>query len=389
MYCKRNILFTVFTALILINLTIPSIGNTNQIKIYLKIFLKRNELKITNKDGLYINKNYSHKYKTLIIEKDDNILLCNDKEYNKITLNPRHGTQTTITTKYGDKIYDGCFEISLKKQNIYIINTTSLNSYLKGVVSSELGESFNIETLKAQAVISRSYFFSKKHNIEETGYHVSDVAGLFQAYRGLQYTGPKVNRAVKQTAREILKSHKRDFIPYFHSTCGGLMLTPKEIWEGKPISNNSDIRRYDGSDSKPNCSISPYYKWKVNIEKEDILNALSRHLHKKILNISFHINNRGFLHMVRLYINNGKTIELPGFTFKSYIEKQGISKVRSTRMTIKEEDDQIQFEGKGFGHFVGLCQWGAEFLARKSFSYREILKFYYPHSYITSGNSKQ
>ncbi|MBN2160554.1 MAG: hypothetical protein JW807_14275 [Spirochaetes bacterium] len=325
--------------------------------------------------------------KKLLLEKKNGFFLCNGKSFTALSVRPKYRSETRIITKYGGKSYDGYFTITLKNNSFYIINTTSMNSYLRGVVGSELGENFNLEVLKAQAVVSRSYYVALNKNSTGRDYDAIDVAGQFQAYRGLQYAGPRVKKAVNDTRCEILhNSGDDDFIPQFHSTCGGILLTPGESRGNDTIREHPNFRRFDGPRNSPNCRISPYYEWSADIEKKVILKALSKQLCKDFDDITFFVDNNGFLKQVTLIIQGDRIITIKGFQFKSYLEKEYISSVRSTRVNIHVDGDTVHFKGKGYGHFVGMCQWGAEFLARKGLGYRDILRYYYPTAAIVYMN---
>ena len=346
------------------------------IKILLKIFHKRRNIIIKNSKGLYLNHDYSKKYKQLQIRKRDHHLLCNDKIYDSISIQPAKRDATAFITRFGRKTYQGDFTISLKSNHFYIINTTSLNAYLEGVVGAELGDSFNIETLKAQAVAARSYFFKARKKYSNFNIDACDTGGNFQVYKGAEWIGPKTRKAVYLTKDEILLSSNNDFVPYYHSTCGGMLLLPEEAWGDVRIDSASIIRRYDGSRESSNCAISPYYKWDAELEKTKIIDALSSQLEKEVNDVKFVINGKGILQNVILLSHNNR-IAIKGFKFKSLLEKEGISSIRSVRLSVKEDGRDLYFKGKGFGHLVGMCQWGAEFMARKGMGYREILRFYF------------
>jgi stage II sporulation protein D len=357
-------------------------SKSDRIRIYLKIFAKRNFLSIENASGLYVGNNKIKLFKKLDLQKKDTYVECNGRLYTTLFVIPKVKTLTKIITRYGSKSYDGSFTIRLKDDSFYIINTTSMNSYLQGVVGSELGNGFNLETLKAQAVVSRSYFMALRKKTQDRDFDAIDVAGQFQAYRGLHHAGPLVKRAVLKTNREVIHTGDDGFVPYFHSTCGGMLLTPGEAWGKDEIVERPGFRRFDGSAESPNCRISPYFRWSADLKKKLILGAMSKQLNMNFTDINFFVNNNGFLKQVRLFTSDGGTVTISGFKFKSYLEKKWISSVRSTRLTVRIEGETVHFKGRGFGHFVGMCQWGAENLARKGMNYRDILRYYFPKASI-------
>jgi stage II sporulation protein D len=357
-------------------------SKTDNIRIYLKIFVKRDSLSIENDDGLFLGDKSLKSFKKLEIQKKDRSFVCNGTSYTALSVIPKGTTQTRIITKYGSKTYDGSFTIMVRDNSFYIINTTSVNSYLQGVVGSELGDNFNPEVLKAQAVVSRSYYIALKKKTRDRDYDAIDVAGQFQAFRGLQYAGPRVKKAVIDTSCEVIRNNDDHFIPQFHSTCGGMLLTPGESWGKDEIVERPGFRRFDGPAESPNCRISPYYQWSADLDKKMLLVALSKQLRRNFNDVIFFMNRNGFLKQMKLIASDDRAITISGFRFKSYLEKEGISSVRSTRLAVRVDGGTIHFKGKGFGHFVGMCQWGAENLARNGMGYRDILRYYYPASTI-------
>ena len=354
------------------------------VKIWLKIFHKRHEITIENKKGLYLNNDFSKKIKVIKICKKKNLLYCNNKECQMIFVQPAEKSLTVFSTELGNKQYNGEFDIILKDGHFFIINKTSFKEYLQGVVGSELGESFHIETLKAQAVLSRSYFLMQKDKFKHLDIDACDIDGHFQVYKGVDRIGPKVVQSVEKTEGEIIINSKGPFVPYFHSTCGGLLLSPQEAWGNDKIKTIPEFRRHDGILQEPNCKHSPYFQWNAKIKKSKIMKALYDRLSisKKIVDLRFHFDKHDILRTVSIITKHNNPIIIKGFEFKAFLEREGITCVRSVRMQVEEKGKYYFFKGNGFGHLVGLCQWGAEYMAKKRANYREILEFYFPGSYV-------
>jgi stage II sporulation protein D len=369
----------VLLALILIFPAGKGAPGKETIRVWLRIFAKRHRLELKNESGLYVN-GMDRPVRRIIIERDYDRLVCCSREFRSISVRPARSSMTSIVTRYGTKKYDGHFTVSVKNNAFEVINTTSLDSHLMGVVGSELGESFHMETLKAQAVSSRSYFHAVRGERENGRYHISDLAGLSQSFRGLQYAGRRVKRAVWATRGEVLYRGNKMYLPYYHSTCGGMLLSSGESWGNSAIELSSLTRRFDGSQKKPHCRISPYYTWKLKIKKKRVFDALEKRLNPGggISRIIFKFKKHQVLARTVLVIGDNYRLPLRGAKFKSLLEREGISGMRSIRCSIKESGGYYEISGRGFGHLVGLCQWGAEFMARKGASYREILRYYYP-----------
>ncbi len=376
----RKYLNIVMIALIL---AVPrkSYNRSEEIRILLQIFQKREKLTICNPAGLVINDDNRDRTTRMTLSRKNNSIACDGKSYHEIRVKPVRPSRTVFTTEFGEKEYDGCFIITLRDGKFRVINITSLNSYLMGVVGAELGDLFGLETLKAQAVVSRTYFRAVRGEYGRDDIDVIDLAGKCQAFRGLRHCGPRTEQAVFETTGEILHSRDPSFVPYFHSTCGGVLLSPEEAWHDGTEGGKQAVPRFDGSREHPNCAISPFFTWEARIEKSKILSALSEKTRREIEDIKFDFTPGGLLKRVRCRTGSG-TLLLRGYIFKAYLEREGISSVRSTRFTVEENGSEYYFRGKGFGHFVGMCQWGAEGMARRGTGYRAILKYYYPETNI-------
>jgi stage II sporulation protein D len=345
------------------------------VRIWLKIFQKRDRITLNNRSGLLVN-DASIPVVTVDIALAGGRLETGGALFDSVRIYPADGGLTTITTVYGEKTYSGFFDIGLKEGQLFVVNTTPFNDYLMGVVGSEMGESFRLEALKAQAVCSRTYFLAVR---EKSGdYDACDVAGRFQAFRGMQYAGDKTREAVLSTDGQVLRSPDPDFIPWFHSTCGGMLLTPAEAWRDAAIDPSRAAPRFDSDENSPRCRISPFFSWSACLEEGEIIRALKKQTGHDISGMEFVFNNHGLLRHVLLSAGNKKIEVMPGFTFKACLERQGIAAIRSVRFSAEKKGDRWCFTGRGFGHLVGLCQWGAEAQARQGKVYDEILKSYYP-----------
>lgn len=356
-------------------------GEKNSVNIYLKIFHKRNKIIIRNDSGVLLN-DYSRVIKKITVEIKNYNLFINGSLVDSAVIIPLlNNSYTSIETKYGIKKYNGFFNIRLVNGHFYIINTTDLNSYLEGVVGSEMGDSFRMEALKAQAIAARSYYLKRK--VKNKDYDIWDIDGSAQVFRGLQISGPKTKNAVKETSNLILESPDPNFMPYYHSTCGGMLLTSSEYNYKKNIKLEIKNPRYDkdSNSEKDYCSKSPYYRWECVIDRKKLISILSNRENFDCNELSFSFDEYGFLRKVILIKENRKKI-ISGIKMKQHLEKSGISSFRSIRCRVENNKGKYEFIGKGFGHFIGMCQWGANGMAEKGFTYREILHFYYPNARI-------
>src|SRR5208283_2123679 len=264
--------------------------------------------------------------------------------------------------------YFGNIEIWKGEGGLYIIDEISLEDYVKGVVAAEVGSKWESEALKAQAVAARTYaLYQRLNNVtSKMRYHLTSTV-LHQAYKGNDIPASIV-KAVDETKGEVLMFEGSPIIAYYHSTSGGITEDPGEVF-GKSYPYLKSI--------ETSCELSPYYMWEKRIPAADIERAMNISGLKDIIIDSYTVSNR--VKVFRLVTESGE-VEVSGNDFRKNI---GWDELPSTLITDITRDGTIYiFEGRGYGHGVGMCQWSALEMAKEGKSYREILSKFYPGTTI-------
>ena len=264
--------------------------------------------------------------------------------------------------------YFGNIEVWKGEGGLYIINEISLEDYVKGVVAAEVGSKWESEALKAQAVAARTYsLYQRLNNVtSKMRYHLTSTV-LHQAYKGNDVPA-SIAKAVDDTKGEVLMYDGSPIIAYYHSTSGGITEDPAEVF-GKSYPYLKSI--------ETNCELSPYYMWEKRIPVADIERAMNVSGLKDIIIDSYTVSNR--VKVFRLVTESGE-VEVSGVDFRKNI---GWDELPSTLITDITRDGTIYiFEGRGYGHGVGMCQWSALEMAKEGKSYREILSRFYPGTTI-------
>ncbi len=265
--------------------------------------------------------------------------------------------------------YRGKILVCRDNEGMYLINEVPLEEYVKNVVSAEVGPNWAFEALKAQAVIARTYALRQKSANSNPNYDLTSTV-LDQVYRGETKGGTNealISRAVEQTRGEVLTYDGKLIEAFYHSTCGGETEDPREVF-GKSYPYLKPV--------KSKCALSPYCVWEREIPLEEIAKALGVAGIKRISIESHTVTGR----VRALKVFHGKGV----LTVKATDLRKmlGWKRLPSTKFTFTRKGHVIVFEGKGYGHGVGLCQWGALQMARQGKNYREILSFYYPGTTI-------
>lgn len=263
----------------------------------------------------------------------------------------------------------------IRKDNGHLaaVNFIGLEDYIKGVLYHEASHYWPIEALKAQAVSCRAFSVYQMQENYARPYDVTNDV-YSQVYGGSTSERYRTSLAVKETEGQVLVYQNKVFPAYYHATCAGHTEDASLLWKTKipPLKGV-------GCDY---CRDSPHFKWHYVLSKQEIQEILSGagYKIKNIGNISvLDRDDSGRIGKLRIYYAQQKFLDLAAKDFRNII---GPGIIRSTNFSIDLSGRDAVFEGFGWGHGVGLCQWGAYFMSKQGKDYKEILKFYYPGAEI-------
>ena len=253
---------------------------------------------------------------------------------------------------------------------LLVVNHVALEDYLRGVLSKEAPDYWPAEALRAIAIAARTYAIHRRFLKEDVDYDVTgDV--LSQEYGGQTGEKVKTSRAVKATEGLILMYQGKLFPTFYHSTCGGRI-------EHARVMGTYDLEPLQGGLVCHFCSGSPFYRWKRRLTKADVAWALRKSPHGRVGTVQdVRISERtptGRIEQITI-VGSNRTLELRGYDFRTLF---GFERIRSLKFSITPVGDLFVLQGHGWGHGVGMCQWGAAELARRGYSAEKILAFYYP-----------
>ena len=269
-------------------------------------------------------------------------------------------------------------EYDVRRGRARVFNRLLLEDYLLGVVPAEMPESFGLEALKAQAVAARSYALAE---MAQRGWLYSDTRS--QAYDGRGRERPLVTRAVQETAGEVLMHDGRPVKAYYNSTCGG---------RSAPASSVFPDDRTPGVMERgvvcPDCRRSPFHSWvrRVPAARTCAAAGLPPAALESVEAVVDERSGRAESFVVRA---GGREASVPADVFREKLSS-GMplsEQILSTRLLMapRVEDDALVLEGQGWGHGVGLCQYGASGFASRGGTYRQILSRYYPGAELVPG----
>ena len=260
--------------------------------------------------------------------------------------------------------------LSVYNTNTEKIEQMPLESYVLGVVAGEMDGSFPAEALKAQAVLARTYalhFVATK----ESKYDGADISTDIEEAQA--YAPEKINDAitdaVAETQGKVLSVGDNFIEAWFYSNSGGKTASTKESFVG----NENDPEFVKVVSSPENETNSKNAVWSAWFSRSEILNALAK-MGKEVSSVSkISAGNVGPSgRAITLKFGNDE-ISTPEFRLAI-----GSTKFKSSLITnIKVDNAGVTFSGKGYGHGVGLSQWGAKVLAEDGNDYIDILNHYF------------
>jgi len=268
---------------------------------------------------------------------------------------------------------------------IRIINRIDLEEYLKGVVPAEIPSARIAykDAVKAQAICARTYALKR---MESRSAKEFDVFGdeRDQVYKGLAYQTSLSNLAVEETRGDVLVYGDSLATVYYHSTCGGMLESSDAVWAG--ASEPYLINEQDGFGEEFACRESPYFRWTEKWTLNEIDSLFSSlhgksHLPKTVkdttnIECRFTVTKRtpgGRVASINL-IWPDTTVTLKNYEIRRFFSTKKGRPLPSTFFSISSEGDSLLvFEGAGFGHGVGMCQWGALNMSQQGIKYFNIL----------------
>ncbi|HKI46414.1 MAG TPA: SpoIID/LytB domain-containing protein [Balneolales bacterium] len=293
---------------------------------------------------------------------------------NRLTIKAPPDTLIRIKAAgYPYRYYRGSVKITASgmARALHIVNKTGLEDYVGSVVGSEM-DFRNIEALKVQAVIARTYALWHLSVTAGTGYDVSDNTQN-QIYKGDLIMKPYCRQVALATRGEIITWSHRLILAAYSSTCGGQTASNQTVWGGKAIPYLKPVKD-NGA-----CADSPHYRWTFRISRDSLLGALHHALRGPVRDIAgLDTSQYGRITYVHLEISPEQHRTIKGTLFRKILLDQfGERSLESNWYSLQKENNMYIFHGRGMGHGVGLCQWGARGLALSGWNYRDILRFYY------------
>ena len=296
------------------------------------------------------------------------------------------------TIRVNGRSYSGSLEVRSGEGGVTVINVVPLERYIAGVVGAEMGPRApnEIEALKAQAVVSRTYALKNQGRWKDRGYDLVSTVGD-QAYTGQLAETPLATAAVNATRGEVVTSDGQPIDAFYFSTCGGRTEDGTAAFAGASRPYLTSVDDHDPSGTAY-CTASPRYRWKTSWSAAQLGSILRRTLAAEKLSTARATDLRDVKIAARSGTGRVAKLELVGRKGQTPVAGQAIRRVLSpleggilwsNDFTVRisrtgGKIERVDVDGRGNGHGVGMCQWGAIGRARAGQDYRAILTSYFP-----------
>jgi len=262
--------------------------------------------------------------------------------------------------------------IAARAGALVIVVTLPLESYVERVVASESGASDSAESLKALAIVVRSFALHEAHGHADYDLCDSTHCQLLH-WGGNGERGVQAHAATLETGGETLWFHEQRALAYFGKDCGGRTASPVEIWP------HARLVPYLPSQPDRFCTADGGREWASEISRVELTAALAKHGLAAPGWQNIAVAKRGESGRAVTLKIDGAEISADEFRL-SVGESLGWNRIPSTWFELGRQGDGFAFHGRGWGHGVGLCQKGAAAMAQQGRSTQQILAQYFPET---------
>lgn len=262
--------------------------------------------------------------------------------------------------------YRGRIQFVASDDQLLVINVVDVENYLRGVVPSEMMASWPAEALKAQAVAARTYTLA---SLDADGAYDICATIECQVYAGAAAENPRTDRAIEET-RGLVLTYAGDLArTHYHSDSGGVLASSAEVWGNRVpyLAGRNDV-----------SSPSPHRSWRHTFDSARLERLLSGRGHRlgRLTSIRITAYSESGRAVAAEFIGTNGRAVVAGASLTSLFRAAGL---KSTRFTMT---GPLTARGDGWGHGVGMSQYGARQLASAGYGFEQILHFYYPQTLL-------
>ena len=265
--------------------------------------------------------------------------------------------------------YPGLLEVLRNGDGLVVVNELPFEEYLAGALKAEASDKWPFEILKAQAIVARTYAAYHRWLNAAKPYHIL-ASTANQQYAGKVAETSPVWEAVRATEGQVLTLEGRLFPAFYHTDSGGHTEEPRLVFAARNMPALRAVRsEFSGA--------SPHFAWNLDMP----IGQLSELLRKGGISVGTVvrlevIERSRSLRVLRLAVHGTRgTVRVSGADFRRIL---GNDTLKSTLFAVAVDGQYARFAGRGYGHGVGMDQWGAKAMAEQGYLVYQILEYYYP-----------
>ena len=266
----------------------------------------------------------------------------------------------------GHRWYRGRVRLVPQGSGVTAINHVDMEDYLYSVVGAEAIPSWPEDALKAQAVAARTYALYKRNTAKNRLWDL-DTTTKTQVYKGLNTEYTTTHQAVKATAGEVMTYNGKIILAVFHSSSGGHTENVEDIWSS-PLPYLRGVVDYDHN--------APVFQWTKTLPQSQVSRSVGGVGNIKAM-IPERTTPQGRVVTMKVVGDRG-TKRISGVKLRKALD------LRSTLFRVSFHQSTMQINGRGFGHGLGLSQWGSQYLAENGVNYQQILAHYYQNAKLAT-----
>lgn len=260
------------------------------------------------------------------------------------------------------RIYPDNYTVSNELGNLKLINEVKLDNYIAGVVEAESGVRSAPEFYKVQAILARTFALAHINKHVAEGFSLCDQVHC-QAYYGKPRFEGITEMVLDTKGKVVVDENLNLIVAAFHSNSGGQTANSEDVWGTRTT--------YLRSVNDTFSTKMPNYRWERKMPVDDWLSYLK-------LKHNYPIDDSGAKATALNFKQDTRKVYLEASNVKVPLKniRQDLQ-LKSTYFNITKDGDQVIFEGKGYGHSVGMSQEGAMRMTKLGYSYTDVLNFYY------------
>lgn len=311
-----------------------------------KLTYKKNNLDITYKDGHW---------------------LINNKKFNtaKVCIIPQKSH-----LDFNDNSYAGAFLLTCQDKKLYLINIVDLEQYVYCVLRTESWPGWPLEVNKVFAIACRTYALHMitNYQLRKVPYHIKN-SNVHQTYKGM-HARNDLKEAVDETRGIFLAHNNKPIIAMFDICCGGII---PSLMQGIDFIKAPYLARNYACTHCKRCKV---FNWKAQYSLGQLEKILKQEIKplKRLKTVKINKKDKATLIEEVMFVGSSGWHPLSIKKMYSLLKDS----VKSYCFSVAVQGQNVVFSGNGFGHHLGMCQWGAREMIRDGWKFDQVLNFYYP-----------